>query len=622
LRRAGSFGVAIALVAAAACHPGPAQAPRPGLERADVGKPDRAFHEAFGESYMIASQGEATSLAAREILAQGGNVFDAAVAASFTLAVERPQSTGLGGGGFMLVRRADTGEVLAFDFREEAPAQATESMFLNERGEVVPGLSTTGILAAAVPGMVAGVLAVHEKLGRLPRQAVLAPAIRLAEQGFRVYPHLATAIKDGVAALDRYPASKAIFLHADGTPLAVGDVLRQTDLGKTLRTIAAHGRDGFYKGWVADALLAEERDQHGLITQADLDGYAVKIRTPVMGDFLGYKVYSMPPPSSGGVHIIEIVNILEEEGFDSGPYTALSLHRTAAAMQASYADRSRYLGDPDFVKVPVAGLTADEYAKEQARRIPPRQARHADELRAPGPDPLRYEFEGPTAPNNHPAPAPAPARSESKDTTHFTIADKDGNVVSSTQTVNGWLGSKVVVAGAGFLLNDQMDDFSAKPGQPNAFGVTGGKANAIAPKKRPLSSMSPTIIVRDGKLVLALGSPSGAQIITCVALTVLNYLAYKAPLYDSVAGLRYHHQWLPDTLVVENPGFPADVERELGQMGYNVQKAPIGCKIEAVAFEQGRLHGVADPRGEGLAIGEGPLPTRSEEVIDVPVRHD
>jgi gamma-glutamyltranspeptidase/glutathione hydrolase len=309
----------------------------------------------------------------------------------------------------------------------------------------------------------------------------------------------------------------------------------------------------------------------------------------------------MPPPSSGGVHIIEIVNILEEEGMGGAPYAALSLHRTAAAMQASYADRSRYLGDPDFVKVPVAGLTTDEYAREQARRIPPRQARHADELRAPGPDPLRYE---------------------SKDTTHFTIADEEGNVVSSTQTVNGWLGSKVVVAGAGFLLNDQMDDFSAKPGQPNAFGVTGGKANAIAPKKRPLSSMSPTIIVRDGKPVLALGSPSGSQIITCVALTILNYIAYKASLYDSVAALRYHHQWLPDTLVVEAPGFPAEVERELTQMGYGVREAPIGCKVEAVAYEQGRLHGVVDPRGEGLAIGEGPVPTRSEEVIDVPVRHD
>ncbi len=593
---------ALAVATTAACRPAaPAQAPRATLDRADVGKPDLAFHEAFGQRFMVASQGEATSLAAREILSQGGNVFDAAVAASFTLAVERPQSTGLGGGGFMLVRRADTGEVLAFDFREEAPERATETMFQDQRGEVVPGLSTTGILAAAVPGMVAGVLAVHEKLGKLPRQAVLAPAIRLAEQGYRVYPHLATAIHDSAAALDRYPASRAIFLHPDGAPLVVGDVLRQPDLAKTLRTIAANGHDGFYKGWVADALLAEERDLHGLVTQADLDGYAVKLRTPVMGDFLGYKVYSMPPPSSGGVHIIEIVNILEEEGFDTAPYTALSLHRTAAAMQASYADRSRYLGDPDFVTVPVAGLTADEYAREVARRIPPRQARHADELRAPGPDPLRHE---------------------SRDTTHFTIADADGNVVSSTQTVNGWLGSKVVVAGAGFLLNDQMDDFSAKPGQPNAFGVTGGKANAIEPRKRPLSSMSPTIVLRDGKPVLALGSPSGSQIITCVALTVLNYLAYGAPLYDAVAALRYHHQWLPDTLVVEDPGFPADVQGQLAQMGYSVQKEPIGCKVEAVAYEQGRLHGVADPRGEGLVIGEGPVPKRSDEAIDVPVRHD
>ncbi len=570
---------------------------------AQLGKPDVALHDAYGERFMIASQGEATSLAAREILLRGGNVFDAAVAASFTLAVERPQSTGLGGGGFMLVHRADTGEVLAFDFREEAPAGAAEKMFQDEHGEVVPGRSTTGVLAAAVPGMVAGVLAVHDKLGKLPRAAVLAPAIRLAEEGFPVYAHLAAAIHDGMAALERYPASRALFLHADGTPLGVGETLKQPELAKTLRAIAERGRDGFYKGWVAEALLAQQRELGGLITQADLDGYAVKERAPVHGDFLGHTVYSMPPPSSGGVHVIEIVNILEEEGVDGtgGPYSSTAIHRTAAAMQIAYDDRSKYLGDPDFVRVPVQGLTEDAYARAQARLVPERRARRADELRAPGPDPLGFE---------------------SKDTTHFTIADAAGDVVSSTQTVNGWLGSKVVVAGAGFLLNDQMDDFSSKPGQPNAFGVTGGTANAIAPKKRPLSSMSPTIVLRQGKPVLALGSPSGSQIITCVALTVLNYVAYRAPLYDSVAALRYHHQWLPDVLAVEAPGFPEPVTLELQRMGYAIREEPIGCKVEAVAYENGRLHGVADPRGEGMAIGEGPVPRRAEGVVEGPVRHD
>jgi len=589
------------MTSAAACAPGAIR--RPALSPAQLGRPDLALHEAYADQFMIASQGEATSLAAREIMAQGGNVFDAAVAASFALAVERPQSTGLGGGGFMLIHRADTGEVLAFDFREEAPARAQEKMFQDERGEVVPGLSTTGILAAAVPGMVAGVLSVHDKLGKLPREAVLAPAIRLAEMGFPVYGHLATAIRDNVSALQRFSASMALFLHPEGTPLGVGDVLRQPELAKTLRAIAASGRDGFYKGWVAEALLAEERELHGILSQADLDGYAVKVRAPVKGDFLGYTVYSMPPPSSGGVHVIEIVNILEEEGMDAadGPYGALAVHRTAAAMQIAYADRSRYMGDPDFVRVPVAGLTEDAYARAQSRSIPERQARHAGELRSPGPDPLRYE---------------------SHDTTHFTIADREGNVVSSTQTVNSWLGSKVVVAGAGFLLNDQMDDFSSKPGQPNAFGVTGGAANAVGSGKRPLSSMSPTIVLRGKKPVIALGSPSGSQIITCVALTLLNYIAYKAPLYESVGALRYHHQWLPDAIVVEDPGFSAPVTATLERMGYTIERAPIGCKIEAVAYENGRLHGVADPRGEGMAIGEGPVPGRSEGVVEAPVRHD
>ena len=586
-------------LAVAGCAP-EATARRP-LETAQVGKPDLAFHEAYGDRFMIASQGEATSLAAREVLALGGNVFDAAVAASFALAVERPQSTGIGGGGFMLVHRADTGEVLAFDFREEAPERATEKMFQDERGEVVPGRSTEGALAAAVPGMVAGVLAVHEKLGKLPRAQVMAPAIRLAEKGFPIYPHLARAIKESAPLLQRYPASKALFLRPDGTPLGIGDVLVQPELAKTLRAIAAAGRDGFYKGWVAEALLEEERAIGGLITQADLDGYTVKQRTPVKVRFLDHDVYSMPPSSSGGVHVVEILNILEEEGTLRGqdPYSATAIHRTAAAMQSAYADRAKYLGDSDFVTVPLAGLVSEAYAKAVARTIPQDRARRAGEVAAP--EPFGYE---------------------SKDTTHFTIADKDGNVVSSTQTINGWLGSKVVVPGAGFVLNDEMDDFSAKPGAPNAFGVTGGKANAIAPRKRPLSSMSPTIVLRDGRPVLALGSPSGSEIITCVALTVLNYIGYKAPLYESVAALRYHHQWLPDTLLVEAPGFPAAVGGELQRMGYHVERAPIGCKVEVVAFERGRLHGVADPRGEGMAIGEGPVPRHSEGTTDAPVRHD
>lgn len=312
----------------------------------------------------------------------------------------------------------------------------------------------------------------------------------------------------------------------------------------------------------------------------------MKFRQPVHDDFGDYEVFSMPPPSSGGVHIVEILNVLEPMQLPkTKPYSAEAVHPTASAMQMAYHDRAKYLGDSDFVKVPLATLTSDGYAAQLRETIDPDHAKKYTEVKLPD-----------------------PRKAESKETTHFTIADSEGNVVTSTQTINGWFGSGVVVPGTGMVLNNEMDDFSAKPGVPNKFGLVGGKENAIQAGKRPLSSMSPTIVMLKGKPVLALGSPSGSQIITCVALTALNYLTYKMPLYDSVTALRYHHQWTPDQLLVEAPGFPKETTDRLKAMGHDVQVGDIGCKVQAVALEDGNLRGVSDPRGEGLAAGDGPVP--------------
>jgi gamma-glutamyltranspeptidase/glutathione hydrolase len=564
----------------------PAPAPAPKTLFASVPERTRANYDATSEKFVVASQGEATSLAAKRMFELGGNVVDAAAAASFTIAVERPQSTGIAGGGFMLVHLAANNQTLAVDFRERAPARAAEKMYQNKQGEVVEGRSTEGPLAVGVPGMVAGVLDVHAKHGKLTRAQVLEPAIALAEQGLRVYPHMAFAIEKMTPVLSKSEAARSIFFDDAGQALKVGATLKQPELAKVLRSIAEKGAPGFYAGWVAKALIAEQKQQGGLITQADLTGYQVKYRPVVTDDYGPYKIVSMPPPSSGGTHVVEILNILEQAPLvDAGAYSPTALSWTTSAMQLAYRDRAKYLGDSDFVKVPVKALTSDAYADSLRATIDPARAQKSTGIA--GFDPYQYE---------------------SKETTHFSVGDHDGNIVSSTQTINGWFGSGIVVKGTGMVLNNEMDDFSAKPGVANKFGLVGGPENGIKPGKRPLSSMSPTIVFKDDKPVLALGSPSGSQIITCVALTALNYLTYKLPLYDAVSALRYHHQYLPDELVVEAPGFPAPLAKELETRGYSVKTGEIGCKIQAIAYEQGKLHGVSDPRGEGLVANETTVP--------------
>lgn len=535
---------------------------------------------AKGDEFVIATQGEASSRAGALMFKKGGNFVDAAVAISFAISVERPQSTGIGGGGFMLIHEAKSGETYAVDFRERAPVKADEKLFLDKNGAIIKGKSTEGIFSVAVPGTVAGLIEIHKRFGKLPLKDIMAPAIEIAKNGFSVYERLANAINDRKDILKQFPASAKIFFNSDGSPKKVGDFLVQNDLARTLEMIAEQGRDGFYKGRVANALIKEEKRLGGLITKKDLDDYKVVWREPVKGNYLGYSIISMPPPSSGGIHVIEILNILEEQKLRGDPYSTENIHKTVAAMQMAFADRAKFLGDTDFVKVPMEGLIDKKYARDISKRIKAK-ARHSSEVNAG-----------------------SPPGYESDQTTHFSIMDKDGNVISSTQTINGWLGSGVVVPGTGVVLNNEMDDFASSVGSSNLYGAIGGNKNLIQPGKRPLSSMSPTIVLdSNNKPLLALGSPSGTRIINCVTLVIQNKLGYKLSLEDSVAALRYHHQWMPDEIFVDPPYFNPKIEKALVNKGYKLTQKPLKCDVQLVGREGSKLVAVSDPRGIGIALG-------------------
>ena len=547
---------------------------------------ERDRHESRTHNYMIASQGEASTKAGAQMFKNGGNAIDAAAAVSFAISVERPQSTGLGGGGFMLVHFAKKKKTVAVDFREQAPGKATEKMYLNKNGKVIPKLSLDGAKSIGVPGIVAGIVEVHSKYGLLPLSTIIQPAIDMAEDGIRVYPHLANAINHRKDVLRKYPGSRALFFRKDGTPLQEGDLLVQQDLAQTLRVIQKQGRAGFYKGEVAKKIIASQIKHGGLMRQSDLDNYQVKFRVPVWGTFRGLRIASMPPPSSGGIHVIQILNMLESDKIEKyGIYSPQTVHLTASSMQQAFADRATYLGDQDFVSVPVKGLTSKKYAEQLRSQIHNELATPSRSLRAGNPWPYENPY-------------------ESAETTHFTVMDKEGNTVSSTQTINYYFGSGIVAEGTGVVLNDEMDDFSTKPGAKNIFGAVGSKKNAVAPGKRPLSSMSPTIVFKKDKPILALGTPSGTRIITCVAQTILNYVVHELPLFESVALIRYHHQWSPDEITVDSPGFSSVLTHQLLRRGYSVREKNLGCSINAIAREGNFLHGVADPRGEGLSMGD------------------
>jgi gamma-glutamyltranspeptidase/glutathione hydrolase len=527
---------------------------------------------------MVASSEPLASEVGAKILRAGGNAVDAAVAVGFALAVTYPQAGNLGGGGFMLIRMAD-GQAVVVDYREEAPRSASRNMYLDANGELKPESSTVGALAAGVPGTVAGLALAEQKYGKLGLARVLAPAIRLASRGFPVSYALSESFRGDERVLEKFDASRRIFLRG-GKLYAPGEMLRQPELARTLKEIARRGPERFYRGRIAQQIVRTMQRYHGLITLDDLANYQAKLRPPLLGHFRGYEVATVPPPSSGGVLLIEMLNVLEP--LDLGaPDSYQSIHLMAETMRRAYADRAAFLGDADFVAVPVKGLTSPEYAAVLRK-----------EMLASQPVSRRVE-------------AGKPQAFEASQTTHYSVLDAEGNAVSNTYTLNGWFGCGVTVEGAGFLLNNEMDDFAARPGAPNMFGLVQGEANAIAPRKRPLSSMTPTIVTQEGKVRLVLGSPGGGTIINTVLQVLLNVLAFKMDIRQAVSAPRFHHQWMPDRLILERVGFSADTLERLREAGYQLDfRDSLGdCEAIEVDLKSGWRFGASDPRGDGKAVG-------------------
>ncbi|EOT1171345.1 gamma-glutamyltransferase [Cronobacter dublinensis] len=570
VRQTAIAALAAAFCLSAAAAPPPVAAPAP----VSYGVEEDVFHPVRAEHGMVSSVDAAATQVGVDVLKQGGNAVDAAVAVGFALAVTHPQAGNLGGGGFMMLRTKD-GKVTAIDFREMAPEKATRDMFLDAQGNADSKKSLTSHLASGTPGSVAGFALALQKYGTMPLDKVIQPAIALARDGFTVNDALAVDLKTyGVETLPNHPSSKAIFWKPDGNPYQKGDKLVQANLAKSLELIAKEGPDAFYKGPIADQIADEMAKNGGLITKADLANYHAVERTPVSGEYRGYQVYSMPPPSSGGIHIVQILNILEN--FDLHKYgfgSADAMQVMAEAEKYAYADRSEYLGDPDFVKVPWQALTSKAYAKTLAQQIDVNKARPSKDIKP-----------GNLAPY------------ESNQTTHFSVVDKDGNAVAVTYTLNTTFGSGIVAGDTGILMNNQMDDFSAKPGTPNVYGLVGGDANAVGPKKRPLSSMSPTIVVKDGKTWLVTGSPGGSRIITTVLQMVVNTIDYGMNVAEATNAPRFHHQWLPDQLWVEK-GFSPDTLKLLREKGQNVAvKEAMGSTQSIMIGPDGALYGASDPR--------------------------
>jgi gamma-glutamyltranspeptidase/glutathione hydrolase len=559
------------------------------------------------ESGMVVSAQHLASRVGVEVLQAGGNAVDAAVAVAYALAVVYPAAGNLGGGGFMTLRLAD-GRQSFLDFRETAPQAASPSMYLGADGQVRPGTSTRGHLAAAIPGTVAGLELARQRYGSQPRAALLAPAISLAEQGFALDAGDVEMLNSPQGrALADDPASAAIFTHPGGPaapPWQTGQRLVQKDLAATLRHIAARGAEGFYQGEVATALLSANHAAGGVWTPADLAHYRARELTPLSCSYRGFEVLAAPPPSSGGVVLCEILNILEgyplgELGFRS----AAAVHVQIEAMRHAYLDRNSYLGDPDFVRNPVAQLLDKAYAARLRAAIAADRAGVSRELlpgRAPH-DLLPPEL------------ATEPLH-EGSNTTHFSVIDRAGNAVALTYTLNDWFGAKVSAAGTGVLLNNEMDDFTIKPGVPNSYGLVQGQANAIAPGKRPLSSMSPTIVSRDGQPVLVLGTPGGSRIITAVLHTLLNVIDYGMTIQEAVDAPRFHQQWLPEATNVERFALSPDTRRLLEGMGHqfgppqpanHVAAILVGAPtLGGVAQGRKRYYGANDPRrNSGLAAG-------------------
>ncbi|MCF5053811.1 gamma-glutamyltransferase [Pseudomonas syringae] len=542
-----------------------------------------------GENGMVVTAQHLATHVGVDVLKAGGNAVDAAVAVGYALAVVYPAAGNLGGGGFMTVQLAD-GRKTFLDFREKAPLAATATMYLDKDGNVIEGLSAKGHLAVGVPGTVSGMELALSKYGTLKRAQVIAPAIKLAENGFALEQGDIDLLHTATGEFEKDKDMRGIFLH-NGQPMQVGQKLVQKDLAKTLKEISAKGSDGFYKGWVAKALVDSSQAGKGIITQADLDKYKTRELAPIECDYRGYHVVSAPPPSSGGVVICQIMNILEGYPMaDLGYHSAQGLHYQIEAMRHAYVDRNSYLGDPDFVKNPIEHLLDKNYATQLRAAIEPQKAGDSQAIK-PGVSPH-----------------------EGNNTTHYSIVDKWGNAVSVTYTLNDWFGAGVMASKTGVILNDEMDDFTVKVGVPNMYGLVQGEANAIAPGKAPLSSMSPTIVTKDGKTVMVVGTPGGSRIITATLLTILNVIDYKMNIQEAVDAPRFHQQWMPDTTNLETFAVSPDTQKILESWGHkfagpqdanHLAAILVGApSLEGKPVGNNRFYGANDPRrNTGLSLG-------------------
>ncbi|WP_119739609.1 gamma-glutamyltransferase [Pseudomonas sp. Larv2_ips] len=542
-----------------------------------------------GENGMVVTAQHLATHVGVDVLKAGGNAVDAAVAVGYALAVVYPAAGNLGGGGFMTVQLAD-GRKTFLDFREKAPLAATADMYLDKDGKVVEGLSAKGHLAVGVPGTVSGMETALSKYGTLKRAQVIAPAIKLAENGFELEQGDIDLLHTATGEFEKDKDLRAIFLH-NGQPMQVGQKLVQKDLAKTLKEISAKGTDGFYKGWVAKALVDSSQAGKGIITQADLDKYKTRELAPIECDYRGYHVVSAPPPSSGGVVICQIMNILEGYPMaELGYHSAQGLHYQIEAMRHAYVDRNSYLGDPDFVKNPIAHLLDKDYAAKLRAAIEPQKAGDSQAIK-PGVSPH-----------------------EGNNTTHYSIVDKWGNAVSVTYTLNDWFGAGVMASKTGVILNDEMDDFTVKVGVPNMYGLVQGEANAIAPGKAPLSSMSPTIVTKDGKAVMVVGTPGGSRIITATLLTILNVIDYKMNIQEAVDAPRFHQQWMPETTNLETFAVSPDTQKILESWGHKFAGPQDANHLAAILVGapslggkpvgNNRFYGANDPRrNTGLSLG-------------------
>lgn len=528
---------------------------------------------------LVMSTNPLANKVGKEVLDKGGNAIDAAVAVGYMLAVVHPAAGNIGGGGFALIHTED-GKDVALDFRETAPAKATRDMYLDKDGNVIEGLSVTGYKSAGVPGTVKGMSEMLNEYGTMQLSELIQPAIDTARNGFALSERQAESFVEEKDRMLKFEATKKYFYKANGEAYKEGEVLVQEDLAKTLERIAKRGPSEFYRGETADLIVKDMEKNGGLITKADLAAYKAVWRTPVKGTYRGYDIVSMCPPSSGGTHIIQILNVMENANIkEMGPLSSETISLMAEAQRQAYADRSEYMGDPDFVKVPTEKLLDKAYAKKIYDKIMANKGKAIPSAEVkPG---LEMPY-------------------ESDQTTHYSVMDSKGNAVSVTYTINWTFGSGASINGAGFLLNDEMDDFSAKPGVANIFGAVGGDANAIESGKRPLSSMSPTIILKDGQVYMVVGSPGGTRIITTVLQVISNVIDHEMNIAEAVAKPRFHMQWQPDEIRIENDTLVKDVKVKLEEMGYTVTKKPVMGDVNAIIKDPktGIFYGAKDPRTE------------------------